>query len=35
MALDLFEDGYETPEFEAKGFYSCKDFAVFGERIDM
>jgi hypothetical protein len=26
MALDLFEDGYETP---------YKDFAVFGERIGL
>jgi serine/threonine-protein kinase HipA len=35
MALDLFEDGYATPEFEAKGFYSYSDFAEFGKRIGL
>jgi hypothetical protein len=33
MALDLFENGYETSAFEANGFYSSKDFAEFGEKI--
>jgi serine/threonine-protein kinase HipA len=35
MALDLFENGYETSAFEVNGFYSNKDFAEFGERIGL
>jgi serine/threonine-protein kinase HipA len=33
MALDLFQNGYETSAFEANGFYTSKDFAEFGEKI--
>ncbi|MCL2102184.1 MAG: HipA domain-containing protein [Fibromonadales bacterium] len=35
MALDLFSGGYETPAFEANGFYSYSDFAEFGEKIGL
>lgn len=35
MALDLFEDGYETPSFGAKGFYSYRDFLEFSEKIGL
>ena len=35
MALDLFEDGYFTPVFEKLGFFSYKDFSLFGEKIGL
>jgi serine/threonine-protein kinase HipA len=35
MALDLFADEHETPEFQALGFFSQVDFQLLAERLKM
>lgn len=35
MALELFEDGYESSFFQANAFYGHEDFAELGRRFDM